>query len=386
MPGQSVRRLAGDNVDSGSGVIAEDIVASRIQEWMESGDTGISEIESRYKRYIWRKWVFMAGCITVAVVAIGLSLTLGTYPISFQETYQIIWDHLTGNIQDVTKDEVVFDLRMPRIMAGILAGAGLAVAGACMQSTLKNPLADPFTTGVSSGATLGATVAIVLGISLGGAGIVSNAFVFALVPTSMMVAISRMKSASPTMMIMAGIAIMYLFGAVTTVLKLWSDPDDLKSLYMWEVGSLGLADWDGIVLMAPVVIIGAIVIQFLSRQLNVMATGDESAKALGVDANRLRAICMVVVALIAATVVSFTGMIGFVGLVCPHVVRIVIGADNRYLVPACAVFGMALLLIADLVGRTILSPTIIQVGVITSFLGGPMFLWLLLRNKSKIWG
>jgi iron complex transport system permease protein len=255
-----------------------------------------------------------------------------------------------------------------------------------MQSTLKNPLADPFTTGVSSGATLGATVAIVLGISLGGAGIVSNAFVFALVPTSMMVAISRMKSASPTMMIMAGIAIMYLFGAVTTVLKLWSDPDDLKSLYMWEVGSLGLADWDGIVLMAPVVIIGAIVIQFLSRQLNVMATGDESAKALGVDANRLRAICMVVVALIAATVVSFTGMIGFVGLVCPHVVRIVIGADNRYLVPACAVFGMALLLIADLVGRTILSPTIIQVGVITSFLGGPMFLWLLLRNKSKIWG
>ena len=363
-----------------------DIAESRIQEWMDRSGDGTGEMEPGYRRYIWRKWVFMAGCIAAAFVTIGLSLTIGTYPITFQETYEIIWDHLTGNIQDATADDVIFNLRMPRIAAGILAGAGLAAAGACMQSTLKNPLADPFTTGVSAGATLGATIAIVLGISLGGAGVVSNAFVFALIPTSMMVAISRMKTASPTMMIMAGIAVMYLFGAITTVLKLWSDPDDLKSLYMWEVGSLGLADWDGILIMAPVVIIGVLIIQLLSRQLNVMATGDESAKALGVDANRLRAICMIVIALVAATVVSFTGMIGFVGLVCPHVVRIVIGADNRYLIPACALFGIALLLIADLVGRKILSPTIIQVGVITSFLGGPMFLWLLLRNKSKIWG
>jgi iron complex transport system permease protein len=135
-----------------------------------------------------------------------------------------------------------------------------------------------------------------------------------------------------------------------------------------------------------VVVIGIIVIQFLSRQLNVLATGDENAKSLGVNASQLRTICLIVVALIAASIVSFTGMIGFVGLVCPHVVRIIIGADNRYLVPASAAFGIALLLAADLVGRTIIAPTIIQVGVITSFLGGPMFLWLLLRKKSKIWG
>lgn len=345
-----------------------------------------TEIETSYHHYVWRKWAFMIGCIVVAVIVIGLSLTIGTYKIGFLETYEIIWDHITGNIQDAAKDEVIFELRMPRIMAGILAGAGLAVAGACMQSTLKNPLADPFTTGVSSGATLGATIAIILGISIGGAGIVANAFIFALIPTAMMVAISRMKSASPTMMIMAGIAIMYLFGAITTMLKMWSDPDDLKSLYMWEVGSLGLADWDGVLIMLPVVIAGILIIQLLSRQLNVMATGDENAKALGVDASKMRSILLVVVALVAATIVSFTGMIGFVGLVCPHVVRIVIGADNRYLIPASAVFGIALLLAADLVGRTIIAPTIIQVGVITSFLGGPMFLWLLLRNKSKVWG
>ena len=364
----------------------QSLVDRYITEWMTAEDTSSTEINEGYRRYIWRKWLFMGVCLVAAFIVIGLSLTIGTYPISFTETYEIIWNHITGNITDVTADEVIFDLRMPRIMAGILAGAGLAVAGACMQSTLKNPLADPFTTGVSAGASLGATLAIIAGISIGGLGIVSNAFVFALIPTAMMVGISRMKSASPTMMIMAGIAIMYLFGAITTLLKLWSDPDDLKSLYMWEVGSLGLAEWEGILVMVPVVLAGIIVIQLLSRQLNVMAAGDENAKALGVDASKLRTVCLVVVALVAATIVSFTGMIGFVGLVCPHVVRIVIGADNRYLIPASAVFGIALLLIADLIGRTIIAPTIIQVGVITSFLGGPMFLWLILRKKSRIWG
>ena len=362
------------------------LVETYLQEWLKKDELEKDSIDQGYRRYVWRKWAFMIGCVVVAIVVIGLSLTIGTFPISFQETYQIIWDHITGNIQDTTRDEVIFDLRMPRIAAGIIAGAGLAVAGACMQSTLKNPLADPFTTGVSAGATLGATLAIILGVSIGGAGIVANAFVFALIPTSMMVMISRMRSATPTMMIMAGIAIMYLFGAITTLLKMWSDPDDLKSLYMWEVGSLGLADWEGVLIMTPVVLAGIVIIQLLSRQLNVIATGDENAKALGVDAGKLRTITMIVIALTAATVVSFTGMIGFVGLICPHVVRIVIGADNRYLIPASAVFGIALLLSADLVGRTIMAPTVIQVGVITSFLGGPMFLWLLLRNKSKVWG
>ena len=363
------------------------LVDRYLDEWLQKEDFKEStDIEARYKHYIWRKWAFMIGCIVAAVIIIGLSLSIGTYKISFLETYEIIWDHITNNIQNVEADSVIFDLRMPRILAGILSGAGLAVAGACMQSTLKNPLADPFTTGVSAGATLGATLAIIAGISIAGMGIVANAFVFALIPTAMMVVISRMKTASPTMMIMAGIAIMYLFGAVTTMLKMWSDPDDLKSLYLWEVGSLGLADWESVYVMAPVVLIGVLIIQFLSRQLNVMATGDDNAKALGVNASRLRSISLVIVALIAASIVSFTGMIGFVGLVCPHVVRIVIGADNRYLIPASAVFGIALLLAADLVGRSIFVPTIIQVGVITSFLGGPMFLWLLLRNKSKVWG
>ncbi|MBE6527434.1 MAG: iron ABC transporter permease, partial [Thermoplasmata archaeon] len=227
------------------------LVERSLTEWMSNNSCMSPEIVESYRHYVWKKWLFMGACLVIALIVIGLSLTIGTYPIEFLETYGIIWAHICGNITDPVADEVIFDLRMPRIMAGIIAGAGLAVAGACMQSTLKNPLADPFTTGVSAGASLGATLAIVAGFSIGGAGIVSNAFVFSLIPTALMVAISRMKSASPTMMIMAGIAVMYLFGAVTTLLKLWSDPDDLKSLYMWEVGSLGLAVWDNIYVLFP---------------------------------------------------------------------------------------------------------------------------------------
>jgi len=376
-----------DNTDVGA---EPTIVQKRLGEWLEEDDPdSMSESITRYGRYIWRKHVFMGLCILAALAVIGAALTLGTYPISFFESYAIIWDHITGNIVDQTADDVIFRLRMPRIVAGIVGGAGLAVAGVAMQSTLKNPLADPYTTGVSAGASLGATIAIVLGVSvlpLGGVGIVGNAFIFSLIPTAIMVLISRMKRASPTMMIMAGIAVMYLFGAITTILKLWSDPDALKALYNWEMGSLGLASWDDLAIMFPIVLIGVIVVQLLSRQLNVLATGDENAKSLGVNASQLRTLCLIVVALMAASIVSFTGMIGFVGLVCPHVVRIVIGADNRYLVPASAVFGIALLLTADLIGRTIIAPTIIQVGVITAFLGGPMFLWLLLRKQSKVWG
>ena len=366
------------------------IVSQRLGEWMKGEtDSDFEESVKRYDHYIWRKHIFMICCIVAAFLVMGAALTLGTYPISFFETYEIIWNHIIGNITDVDADEVIFNLRMPRIVTGVFAGAGLAVAGVAMQSTLKNPLADPYTTGVSAGASLGATIAIVLGVNIlpmGAVGIVGNAFVFSLIPTGIMVMICRMKHASPTMMIMAGIAVMYLFSAVTTMLKLWSDPDALKALYNWEVGSLALASWSDLIIMIPVVIVGIIVVQFLSRQLNVLATGDENAKSLGVNASQLRTICLVVVALMAASIVSFTGMIGFVGLVCPHVVRIIIGADNRYLVPASAAFGIALLLAADLVGRTLIAPTIIQVGVITSFLGGPMFLWLLLRKKSKIWG
>lgn len=365
-------------------------VSDSIRMWRDDSTEASVELDnasSEYRRSIVIKIGFIITCIFVAVVVMGISLTIGDYEIGFLETYGIIWDHITGNIQDVTKDSVICDLRMPRIITGVLTGAALAVAGATMQTTLKNPLADPYTTGISSGASFGATLAICLGVSFVGGGyvVVVNAFIFSLIPTAVIMVVSKMRGASPTTMVMAGIAVMYIFNAFTTVVKLFASPESLSSLFQWSVGSINGTRWDDVYVMIPFVIVGTIIIQILSRQLNVLISGDESAKTLGVDADRLRMISILVVALMTAAVVSFTGLIGFIGLVCPHVVRMFIGSDNRYLVPASAAFGVALLLFADLVGRTLIPTSALPVGVITAFIGGPLFLYLIVRQKKNRW-
>lgn len=365
-------------------------VSDSIRMWRDDSTEASVELDnasSEYRRSIVIKIGFIITCIFVAVVVMGISLTIGDYEIGFLETYGIIWDHITGNIQDVTKDSVICDLRMPRIITGVLTGAALAVAGATMQTTLKNPLADPYTTGISSGASFGATLAICLGVSFVGGGyvVVVNAFIFSLIPTAAIMVVSKMRGASPTTMVMAGIAVMYIFNAFTTVVKLFASPESLSSLFQWSVGSINGTRWDDVYVMIPFVIVGTIIIQILSRQLNVLISGDESAKTLGVDADRLRMISILVVALMTAAVVSFTGLIGFIGLVCPHVVRMFIGSDNRYLVPASAAFGVALLLFADLVGRTLIPTSALPVGVITAFIGGPLFLYLIVRQKKNRW-
>lgn len=371
------------------------IVRESVEMWTrEDPDNSQSaEIAEDYRKYVYRKWVFIALCIIGTVLVVGYALSVGDYHISFLDTYGIVWDHLIGN-EPVTQEEkledsIIFTQRMPRIIVGILAGAGLAIAGVVMQSTLMNPLADPYTTGVSSGASFGATLGIVAGFSILGVsqyGTVVNAFVFSLIPMAVIVVVSRIKNASPTTMIMAGIAVMYIFNAFTTVISLMADPNDLQELYRWTVGSLAFANAEDIPVITAVVIVVGIVLQLMTNKLNILASGDESAKALGVDAEKLRRICLVLVALLSATVVSFTGLIGFVGLVAPHIVRTVIGPDNRFLLPASAAFGALLLVLADLIGRTVISPAVLQVGVITAFLGGPLFLWLILRKNSTIWG
>lgn len=301
-----------------------------------------------YSRYISRKWTFMAICAVMIFVVTGYALTVGGYDIGFFETYEIIWNHITGNITDTTLDSVIINMRAPRIVVGIIAGATLAVAGVVMQSTLMNPLADPYTTGVSSGALFGASLAVVLGVSLlgGSTAIIVNSFVFSLIPMLVIVFVAKIKNTSPTVMIMAGIAVMYIFNACTTMIQFWADPFALQDLYRWSVGSLANAGWSDIPYMLAFSIPGIIILQLLSRQLNVLASGDDMAKALGINAERLRGICMVLVALITAAIVSFTGLIGFVGLVAPHIVRIFIGSDNRFLLPASMLFGSALLIVS----------------------------------------
>ena len=186
-------------------------------------------------------------------------------------------------------------------------------------------------------------------------------------------------------MILTGMAVMYIFSACTTALKLWADPDALSSLYRWQVGSLNNMLWSDFPMMCTVTVLGTIVIMLLSNRINILSSGDESAKSLGIDANKLRIICLLLASLITASIVCYVGTIGFVGLVAPHIARIFVGSDNRYLIPAGASFGAMLMIIADYLGRTILSPAVLEVGVVTAFIGGPLFLWLIIRQRREVW-
>lgn len=339
-----------------------------------------------YRQYSSRKVLFMAICFLIIFTVFGYAITIGPYEIGFWESYETIWRYLKDDVVDSTVNHIVVNLRLPRIIEGIIAGAGLAMAGAVMQSVLKNPLADPYTTGISSGASLGATLSIISGISLlsGNLALIGNAFVFSLIPVAVIVVVAKLKGGSPVTMILSGLAVMYFFNAITTTLMLRADPEDVAAVYTWQVGTLSAASWDDIPLMLAMVILGAIAMIYLSSKINILSSGDDNATTLGVNASQLRIICLLTVSLVTASIVSFTGIIGFVGLVCPHIVRMFIGADNRYLIPASALFGSAFLIACDLVGRTILDVGSIQVGVITSFIGGPMFLYLILRQKGGI--
>lgn len=343
-------------------------------------------VRTAFDRYVWKKYIFIILCIVGAFLAGLYLLTIGDYPIEFWESFQIVIDHITGNIGDATKDFVVWERRLPMIIMAVFVGVGLAIAGATMQSVLKNPLADPYTTGISSGASFGASLAIISGLTIVGGSwaLVVNAFVFSLIPMAVIILISAIKRTSPTTMILAGIAVMYTFDAFTTVIRLHADPDALKEVFNWGVGSLGYANWDNLPIIFVVVVVCVIIMQLLSRILNILASGDDSAKSLGVDADKLRIFSLLVVSLATAAIVSFTGTIGFVGLVCPHVARIFIGSDNRFLLPASAAFGTLLVIVADIIARS-LADASLQVGVVLSFIGGPMFLYILIRQRSEVW-
>lgn len=362
--------------------------------WANRSEDSLSdnnEVIKEYHKGALRKLLFILVFSVLAIIVAGLALTIGDFIVDFFDVYVYLWDHITDNIDtsstyDVRADYVIWNLRFPRICTGLIAGMALATAGAIMQTILRNPLADPYTTGISSGASFGASLAMGLGITVSGMGyaIVFNAFVFSLIPMLVIMLVSKMKGASPTTMIMAGIAVMYIFNAMTTVIKLWADPDTLAAIYAWSVGSIDGSSWEKVTIMFTISIISVVVLQLMSKRLNVLSAGDEAAKSMGVDAEKLRVICLLVVSLMSAAIVSFTGLIGFIGLVCPHIARLIVGSDNRYLIPASAAFGAALLLTADCIGRVIIPGVVIQVGVITAFIGAPLFLYLIIKQKKGV--
>lgn len=334
-----------------------------------------------------RKVLFIIACLVLCILAVGLSIGTGPYDIGIIRSYSIIWDHLTGNPEDQLLDFIVWEKRLPRTVLGILTGAGLAAGGCVMQSILRNPLADTYTTGISAGAGLGATLAFTVGLSMasGPMSVVINSFVFALMPMGVVILVSKLRGGSSIVMVMAGIAMMYLFNAISAVFKIMSDPNALSALYAWQLGSVAGGSWDTMALPAIAVTAGTVAMCLLAQRINVLSSGDEYAKSLGIDVSSLRNGLLVLITLVVAVVVSLTGLIGFVGLVSPHICRMAVGSDSRYLIPASAVFGAFLLLAADVAGRAINPPAEMQVGIVTAFMGAPLFLYLALRQRRSMW-
>ncbi|MCI2074526.1 MAG: iron ABC transporter permease [Candidatus Methanomethylophilus sp.] len=353
-----------------------------------------SELTVEYRGYILRKVAFIAVALLVIIVVSGAALTIGGRDIGFGEAYEIIIRHISGNIPEqgteaFYDDYAVWNVRLPRVIVGIIAGAGLAVGGAAMQSAVKNPLADPYTTGISSGAVFGVSIGIVLGFSLttsiGMYGLVLNAFVFGIIPALVIVVISRLTRTSPATLILVGVAMSYLFNSASTLLLVGTSAEKLQDAYLWQIGTLENVTWDYVPIMLIVTVIGTAVLIAAASKINLLTAGDESAKSLGIDPEMFRTAVIVVLSLMTAVIVGFLGIIGFVGLVSPHIVRTIIGADNRYVIPGSAVFGAAFLLIGDLIARTIIYPGSLPVGVVMSFVGAPIFLYLVVRARREMW-
>lgn len=348
-----------------------------------------ADIKEEYTRFIGRKILFITVLAALLILIVGISASLGSANIALIDAYSAILDKfLPGyfNPSDLATN-VVWNIRLPRIMVGIAAGIGLAVAGSAMQGILRNPLASPYTLGIASAAGFGAALAILLGKGFVGGDylVVANAFIFAMLASGVIIGIARFKGTRPETMILAGIAIMYLFSAMTSLLQYFGEEAEVTAVVFWMLGDLDKASWDQLGIISFILILCVPLLLLKSWDLNVMAAGDETAKSLGVRVERVRMLTMALASLLTASIVCFTGTIAFIGLVSPHIARMSIGGDNRFLLPASALVGAVLLVTADMVARRIIAPNILPVGIMTSFIGVPLFFYLILRKRREYW-
>lgn len=340
-----------------------------------------------YKKFIARKILIILSLLFLVLLLSGIAVTIGPMKFSLSDVYKTIINHIYPGFFNIPEmaEAVIWKIRVPRVFTALLAGFGLALAGAQMQAILRNPLASPFTLGVSAGASFGASLAILAGISFIGGKyfLIGNAFLFSLIPALVIFFLSRIKRVNPGVMILAGIALAYIFSAGSALISYFSQAEDLKALYLWMMGNVGKTTWSDLRSLAIVLALASFFLIRKSRALNVMNAGDETAKGLGVNVGRTRIFIMAISSLITASVICFTGMIGFVGLVAPHIIRMFIGSDNRFLVPASGLFGAAFLLGADIISMKIIEPSVLPVGIITALLGGPLFFLLIIRRKGR---
>lgn len=346
---------------------------------------------------------YLVAMLVALFIALAAALSLGAIDIPILDTIKILINAVTfdalGDPSEPYYTRIILNIRMPRILLCTLTGASLGIAGAVMQGLLRNPLVSPFTLGVSTAASFGAAIAIVFGTTLLGSNYYHafsvlgqditvdelfktvSSFVFGLLSITIVLALTRKAQVSRSTLILSGVIISYIFQAGLMFMKYISDDTQLRDITMWMMGGLSGVSWGTIYLLLPIVLVCGIYLEKLAIDINTLSSGDDVAANLGVDVEKLRRNGLIVSTLMTSICIAFTGTIGFVGLMAPHICRRIIGNDARYLFPASALFGALILLVSDIFSRLIMRPSELPVGIVMYVIGGAFFIYLVFGKK-----
>ena len=340
------------------------------------------------------RWKIIVFLLVVALILVVLvTISVGSMQISLNNVYTILLKNvpIIGDFiktdTNLIETEIVLQIRLPRVIAAAIVGVALTAAGVVLQGLLRNPMADPYVLGISAGASLGASLAIGFGLGATVLGFLYAvplmAFIGALGTIFVVYNVAKRGGASMLTLLLIGIAASSFLSAIVSLIKLVS-ADALHGIIYWIMGSLQVAGWNHVIIASPLIFGGLLVIFYFARDMNMISLGETQAQHLGVDSEKLKTRMLICVSLITAAAVSISGIIGFIGLIIPHTTRILVGPDHRILIPTSSLLGAIVLILCDTMARMLLSPAEIPVGIITSILGVPFFVYLLLSRKRSI--
>lgn len=346
---------------------------------------GNVEQDFDYKKYAHEKYSIIIVGLCVCVIGFFVDVILSS---SYIDPTVIINTLIHPDEATTVMHVIVFDIKIPVGLIGLLAGATFGLAGAVMQTMLNNPLASPYTLGISAGAGFGASLAMVTGLGaltfFGNYILPVTAFFFALLACGGIFLISKFKGFSADIMVLAGIGLVFFFQALQALMQYLASPEALQGIVFWTFGSLDGADWNNIPIILAIFLLSFVTIYRKSWALTAMKLGDSKAKSLGIDTYGMRKKLFVIISIMTATCVAFVGCIGFIGIIAPHVSRMLIGEDQRYLLPMSAIVGAGILVMADFASRVVGNGVVFPIGVLTSLVGVPFFFYLLFKKKRMM--
>lgn len=346
---------------------------------------GVEQAAWQYRRLLWRRTALVGGLAVLLLLSVLGDLASGASGMGLGQLLHGVFDPSTLS---ATERVIIWNVRLPYALMAVLVGAALALAGAEMQAILDNPLASPFTLGVSSAAALGASLAIAYPLSVAwlspSAQVTVMAFVFACLSVLLLQGMSRLRGAGVESLVLFGIALVFSCNALVSLLQLLATEDVLQQLVFWTLGSLARANWQKLGILAAVLVL---VVPFSLRNASAMTLlrmGEDRARSFGVDTRRLRVASLLRISLLSATAVAFVGTIGFIGLVGPHIARLLVGEDQRFLLPASALVGALLLSLSSIASKLILPGVIVPVGIVTALVGVPVFVALVFKRGRRL--